>query len=260
MIRTNMIFASMGSGAGVVPFKEEPNRNWDLVELLWKPSDISAHERGERPHLGAVICDPSRDKRKLWNFGEAWNAGVIPRDRAAYAILDDDLTPTTSWNNIFDLFHESKFAIAQPALTPPPTGPNSPPESTKHWAVTTQEADLLWRHTDFVEVMAPIIRGDLVERMVRHFLDEPNGWGIEAYWAHCFAPIGILDAAPIIHTRPIASAGSLGHWGLEECERMADEYRRKHHLTSQTKIWPGHTIKRVYGTAAQRARFIEGDV
>lgn len=244
VIRKNIIFASMGAtgSAGLVPFKEEPERNFDVVELLWHPREIALHESGHRPHIGNVICDPSRDKRKLWNFAEAWNAGLIPRDRDAYLIADDDLTPIHGWSAVFDLFHESKLAVAQAALTH---------DSTKAWPITIQEADVLWRHSDFVECMMPIVRGDLIARMIPHFLQERNGWGIEAFFANCFSPIGILDATPVIHARPVGSADALGHWSRADAEQLAEEYRRQHHLAPQTRLWPGHTLKRVIRRPAE---------
>lgn len=230
----NHIFASMGAGLGVVPFEDEPGRNWELVELLWKPSEIARHESGERPHLGKVIIDTTRNKRKFVCFAEAWNKGAIPHDRAAYAILDDDLTPVTSWSETFDLFHESGLAIAQPALTF---------ESTRIWGVTHQQPGLRWRQTNFVEVMCPIFRGDMMADMIPYFLDiDPNGWAFEALWRERYSPIGVLDATPVVHTRPVGSADSLSD-GMP-AEALAEAFRRKYGLKNQLHdCWPGQTIK-----------------
>jgi hypothetical protein len=242
----NFIFASMGSGSGVVPFREEPGRNWELVELLWHPREIAAHEGRTRHHLGRVLIDTTRNKRKFVCFGEAWQTGQIPRDAAAYAILDDDLTPVHGWSATFELFEQSGLVIAQPALTF---------ESTRVWGVTHEDPQSLWRETNFVEVMAPIFRRDVIEEMIPLFLEEPNGWGLEAYWSTKIAPIGVLDATPIVHTRPVGSADSLSD-GMP-AEQLATEFRTRHGLQHQNTLWPGRTLRRIPRPQARYERTSE---
>ena len=222
----NLIFCARGPGPGTVMFPDEPDRTWDLVEILWHPDMIADHRAGVfRTNATTVLYDRDRTKRKFVCFAEWWADGAA-MDYEAVLLADDDLSPAgCTWSDVFALFHASNLAIAQPALTA---------DSTKVWPVTHQDPTCRYRTTDFVEVMAPIFRRDQIEPLLPFFLEEKNGWGLEALWHARFAPLGILDATPIRHVRPIGSAHQTT--GLVvPAERQAEAFRRKHGLQHQNE-------------------------
>jgi hypothetical protein len=71
---------------------------------------------------------------------------------------------------------------------------------------------MLFRGTDFVEIMAPIMSRDFLRLALPHFDENFSSWGYEWLWRKLLndrrAFAAILDAAPIVHTRPIGQ-GSL---------------------------------------------------
>jgi hypothetical protein len=196
----------MGPGPGVVPFAPEPDRTYDLVIVLWHPEQIAEHEAG-RLELGAdlVLYDRDRTKRKFVCLAEAIGRGEVRDDYEAVLVADDDLEPASSWSHVFALFYASGFKVAQPALTR---------DSSCMWAVNFRVGGLRWRQTNAVEVMAPILAGNVLREMLPRMLEDRNGWGLDAWWAAKYAPIGVLDGAPVRHLRPQGSAHPLT--GLHE--------------------------------------------
>lgn len=238
--RPNLLFVALGPGPGTVDVVRERDGSWDLVEVLWHPGMIEADRRGNRrSSADLVIYDPDRTKRKFACFADFWRAEELgKRPYANVAILDDDLEPVDcTWSRIFELFEHTGLDVAQPALTP---------DSTKAWPVTTQVDGAAWRLTDFVEVMAPIFRGAQLWELLPFFLEERNGWGLEALWSAKYPHLGILDATPVRHVRPVGTAHSLGGLAIDP-ERRAAAFRKKHGLTMPK----GVTLKTIWedGTA-----------
>jgi hypothetical protein len=206
-----------------VPFRREENASWDLVQLLWHEGMIRNHQAGvsSLPAADVVLYDGDRTKRKIYAFAEAWRDGRIPRrDYAAVALLDDDLEPIgCTWSDVFALFHQTGAKIAQPALTA---------DSEDMWPILFQEEGLLYRETDFVECMCPILRGDvLTDEMIALMLEEKNGWGMESFWHYRVKPMAVLDATPVRHARPQGKAHSLSGLATDPGAE-ADRFRRRH--------------------------------
>ena len=225
-LRPNLLFMSVGPGPGTVDVRrgDYSHGSWDLVEVLWHPQMIADDRRGKRKsHADLVIYDPDRTKRKFACFADLYREQEIAQNHYGHvAILDDDLEPFgCTWSAIFELFRSSILKIAQPALTP---------DSAASKPITVQCPDALYRVTDYVEVMAPFFRGEVLHALIPDFLEERNGWGLEALWSNKYGPIGILDATPVRHMRPVGTAHSLGGLGVDP-ERRADAYRRRHGLS-----------------------------
>src|SRR5208337_4911728 len=177
-MKKNLIFQCVGPGPGVIPVTRTQDSNFDLVELIWHQDSVDAHYAGMRTSCAnRILIDQTPGKRKFEAFAQAWEAGVIPHDYDAYMLADDDLEipgKTTSWDNVFKLFHESGLQVAQPALTP---------DSCYSWPITLHDLTCKWRITDFVEVMCPIIKGEHMQEFIKYFLEEKTCWGLESIWS-----------------------------------------------------------------------------
>lgn len=229
-MKKNLIFQCVGPGSGVIPVIRDEHSSFELIELLWHQDSVDAHYAGSRvTTANRILIDQTPGKRKFEAFADAWNAGVIPHDYDAYILADDDLEPVQDWNHVFELFHMSKLMVAQPALTQ---------DSCFSWGVTKQDSACIWRITDFVEVMCPIIAGPVMENFIKYFLEEKTCWGLESLWSTTLPnAIGILDAAPVKHMRPVGSAGAF----QVTCIANAQAFREKYSLTEPR----GMVLKRV---------------
>ena len=120
-----------------------------------------------------------------------------------WAFEDDLLLPYSSLATTRDLLARFRFQLAAPSLSY---------ESFFSWPITVQNENMLFRGTDFVEIMAPIMSRDFLQLALPHFDENFTSWGYEWLWRkllndrRSFA--AILDAAPITHTRPLGQ-GSL---------------------------------------------------
>ena len=119
--------------------------------------------------------------------------------------FDDDIR--TNHQNISRLFSYIELLdlqIAQPALTP---------ESNYSLVITRQHESFLHRWSNWIEIMCPIFRSDVLKKCLNTFLLNIYGGGaLENLWPRYCDPvvgsIAIIDKIPVIHTRPVGSAGS----------------------------------------------------
>lgn len=115
---------------------------------------------------------------------------------------DDDLSSDVDTINLFlQIAREEQFDLAQPALT-----------HNSYWSffITRQVKGLRYRLTNFVEVMAPLFRRDALVQCVGTFAENKSGFGLDFLWRTLLKhrKIGIIDQTPVLHTRPVGSAGN----------------------------------------------------
>ncbi|MCV6594974.1 MAG: hypothetical protein OIF48_18635 [Silicimonas sp.] len=113
--------------------------------------------------------------------------------------FDEDLeTSTEAINAMFALCETGQFKIAQPALTP---------DSHFTYAALVQQKAWILRHVTFIEMMCPIFRCDVLER-VAPLYHSGHETGIDIVWSQEVgaAPgdLAVLDAVPLRHTQPVA--------------------------------------------------------
>lgn len=137
---------------------------------------------------------------------------------------DDDLDSTVENINLFfELMQKYQFDLCQPALT------NNSYYSYKD---LLQEPDLIYRETNFVEVMAPCFSKKIISKAYQTFNENKSGWGLDFYWPILFKEenikVGVIDSTPIHHTRPV---GIAGHGSsdktlspLNELHQLLDKY------------------------------------
>jgi hypothetical protein len=114
-------------------------------------------------------------------------------------LFDDDLyLPLESLLTAQETVEQYGFTLCGPSLAP---------ESFSSWPITIQNTAFHLRATDFVEIMAPIMSRDFLRKAMPHFAENHTGWGYEWLWRRMLNEMNtfaaILDAAPIVHTRPV---------------------------------------------------------
>ena len=190
-MRDYLIIARVGDKS-LHPRWLEGDRNWDLA--------LSSFGSAPVAHAGECVLV---EKVK----GPKWaplhdlivrNAELI--DRYKYVMLpDDDLLFTPdgmSW--FFDLCRRHDFAVAQPSLDY---------ESFYSHPITIRRPMLSYRLTDFVEVMTPCFRTDVLHQVLPTFVASASGWGIDDVWPGLVGRTGgrmaIVDEVSVTHTRPV---------------------------------------------------------
>jgi hypothetical protein len=117
---------------------------------------------------------------------------------------DDDLAidaPTVE--RFLEIFQAAKLALAQPALV-----------DGCHWSheLTLAHDSFALRYTNFVEVMAPAFSREALRACAPTFGESKSGWGLDYAWPRVLGDprnaIAIVDATPMVHTRPVGGAGA----------------------------------------------------
>jgi hypothetical protein len=166
-------------------------RDWDLVvsyfgadrERYRDDSGLRIDDRGLKfPGLHALLARESfwRDYDYIW-------------------LPDDDLRITQE--GVGALFAEMAaldLELAQPALSW---------ASYYSHAFTLRHPSFRARYTNFVEIMAPCFRRDLLEACVPALAESISGWGLDwVFPRRCRDPArgaAILDSVTMTHTRPV---------------------------------------------------------
>ena len=112
--------------------------------------------------------------------------------------VDDDIRASCQTAADFiKIVKENSFQLAQPALT-----------ADSYWAhrITLENRGLLYRHTNLVELMMPIMHRDVVRRALPLFKGRDAAMGIDFMWHQLTndpaRDVAIIDATPMQHSRP----------------------------------------------------------
>lgn len=115
---------------------------------------------------------------------------------------DDDLALSAGdVDRLFAAFHALGLWLAQPAL-----------RGGSHWAhaITLESRRFFARYTNFVEAMAPLFSRDALRTCAGTFSETVSGWGLDLVWPRLLGDppdrVAIVDAVPVLHTRPVATA------------------------------------------------------
>lgn len=121
---------------------------------------------------------------------------VISRYRYVWLPDDDLLCDPESVSRMFLVCDDLQLELAQPALTP---------DSYFSHVVTLQHSAFQVRFTNFVEIMAPILSADLLQRVLPTLNGAISGWGLDHQWPRMsqLGKVAIIDDTPVKHTRPV---------------------------------------------------------
>lgn len=109
---------------------------------------------------------------------------------------DDLLCEPQTVARMFAVCSDLRLELAQPALTP---------DSYFSHVITLQHAAFQLRFTNFVEIMAPVLSVEMLERVLPTIAGNSSGYGLDTLWPR-LSEVGrvvIIDDTPIKHTRPV---------------------------------------------------------
>lgn len=158
-------------------------------------------ERSRRHAVTIRLTDPEPGAGKWANLNRAL-AGTPPAGHDWLLLIDDDVVLPLGFLDAF-LFCCERFGLtlAQPAHRH---------RSHAAWRVMRRRAGTVVRRTAFVEI-GPVtaIHARAFETLLP-FPDLHMGWGLDAHWGGLAAQrgwaLGVVDATPIRHLRPVAAS------------------------------------------------------
>lgn len=168
---------------------------------------------------------------------------LIDQYEAVWFPDDDLLMDAAGISRMFELFMAFGFSLAQPSLTP---------DSYFSHSTVLRDADYIVRYTNFVEVMGPIFSQPALQLLHPTFAQSRIGWGLDYLWPHLLERdnqghrMGLIDAVPVVHTRPVGGGDIYqGRGGVldEDLQRLAELYPDVDFSTrsvrSRFAIWGG---------------------
>lgn len=194
MSRTNLVMARVGRNSLHPAWTANAQmRNWDLYLCPYQPL---ASQEGLDCTVGEVIVGPKwtglREVLRRW---DGW------RDYEYVWLPDDDIFASQATvNRMFELAKALHFDLCAPAL-----------HGSSYYAhyVTMRNHRCFARRTGFVEIMVPCFRASALSALLPTLDETPTGWGwgLDSLWPKLLAyrNTGIIDATPVLHTRPVGA-------------------------------------------------------
>jgi GT2 family glycosyltransferase len=185
--------------------RQEPKRRV-LVLTVARPQNARAvgavgRELGASHHDALLRLVPPAEGAGKWANLNAALIAHPPRGFDWLLLVDDDVELPRDFLDVFiSLAERHGFRLAQPAHAF---------ASHAAWQVTRRRPGLTARRTRFVEI-GPVtaIRADAFDALLP-FPDLQMGWGLDAHWGALAAQrgwkVGVIDALPVRHVRPVAA-------------------------------------------------------
>ncbi|HET8541993.1 MAG TPA: hypothetical protein VFL83_19105 [Anaeromyxobacter sp.] len=114
---------------------------------------------------------------------------------------DDDISVGPAGvERLFETFHALGMLLAQPSLADP---------SYVSHEITRWNGAFEVRYTNFVEAMCPLFSREALLACAPSFSLSVSAFGLDMIWSRMLRDprdrIGMIDAAPVVHTRPIGA-------------------------------------------------------
>lgn len=176
-----------------LPYAE---RSWDLLISYFDEAAFAAHE--PQPGVEAVLV-----KGGKWNGIHKTLADLPEHRRYSHVWLPDDdiATNGNAINRMFDEAVTFGLAVCQPALTP---------QSYFSHFLFMQCDTFRLRYSNYVEIMVPCLRADLLAQALPLFENTMSGYGLDYLWCRMAGAgpykAAILDSVAVHHTRPVGSS------------------------------------------------------
>jgi hypothetical protein len=200
--RRNLVIVRAPNGDTHVNWvAQAPERDWDLVLSVYQETSadcadglsVIRHPGFRWPAIVTILRELGRG---LGGYEYIW---LIP---------DDVLIKPAEISAIFRIMKEYELGLAQPALTY---------DSYFSHPVTLLHSRCRVRFTDFVEIMVPCFRADVLERALPLIERARFGWGMDWVWTRYAGEgrcVGIIDAVTVRHWRPFG--GELSKLGTND--------------------------------------------
>ena len=184
-----------------------PPRRRVLALCVARPAQLALAQAAaaelarSRHDVEVRLITPAPGAGKWQNLNAALAAHSVA-GRDWLLVLDDDVVLPRGFLDAFLALCEAfGFELAQPAHAH---------RSHAAWAVTRRRRGVVARRTRFVEIGPVTALHAPTFAELLPFPDLRMGWGLDAHWGAVAAargwPVGIVDAVPVRHTRPVAGA------------------------------------------------------
>ena len=227
MVNKNLVIVRSGDNSLHEHWLRSANtRNWDLVVNYFgddsskylSPDCIRIDSKGPK---WPALCELMENNRNLWeNYDYVW-------------FPDDDLLIDGSQlNYYFDICASNDLSVSQPSLTW---------NSHISHMITAHNPQFFLRYTNFVEIMAPCFKTDIVSPLLTTFSENLSGWGLDHLWPRLVdGKFAIVDAVGMCHTRPVGGPNykMLQEKLISPHQEMADMLR-KYNITECEQITLG---------------------
>jgi len=204
------------------------HKNW-LKQAEYKNFDVAISYYGDNPGRFAedgIFYEHNKGTKYPTLYKFILNNIARFLEYEAIWLPDDDLdTDTKTINQMFSMFHENKLWLAQPSLT----------DSYYYHPITLRNEGLSFRHTNFVEVMAPLFSRQALLQCLFTFNESISGYGLDLIWPKILGwptdKIAVLDSVSIRHTRPIGSGPVYKIFPVPPTDEM-------HHIAKKFECMP----------------------
>lgn len=192
--------------------RADTRRDFDVV--------LSAYDTSMSVETGPGVHFEHRAGPKVAGYGGFLTERSDLWKRYEHVCLwDEDLeTDAETLNEMFGLCAEHRFKIAQPALTP---------DSHFTYAALVRQPAWTLRHVNFVEMMCPVFRTDVLERISPLFRSGYES-GIDLVWCNLAyetrRDFAVIDATAVRHTEAVGK--SMAANGFVDGRRYEDDIRK----------------------------------
>lgn len=188
--RRNLVIVRAGA-ASLHPYwlRGARQRSWDMIVSYYDDADH------EHPPDVRVVRQPGGKWDGLYRTLKA--ADVFERYDYIWLPDDDLMVSAGEIERLFGLMRQHDLAVGQPALTP---------DSYFTHFLMLRCPGFVIRFTNFVEIMAPCLRADILEAVHRDFADSMSGFGLDGIWCRLDSAGrrgAVLDSVTMKHTRPL---------------------------------------------------------
>lgn len=243
MAPRNLAIARAGDDSKHEGWLSDPaKKNFDLLVAYYGNTPGRFKDRAEIYHCQKGLKYP-------W-FNAYLEGNPVVLEYDAVWLADDDIeTDTARVSEMFDIFHEYRLGLAQPALTL---------KSCYSYPVLRVKRGCLLRFTEFVEEQQPVFSRDVL-RLVRPTLGlNVSGWGLGILWPELMGypkdKIAVIDATPVGHYRCQQSGPmykeilpSMGISARDELNKIQNVhgYYRSESVLSEVLLDPLHPLTKL---------------
>lgn len=204
---------------------ETGERNWDLHISYF--ADRWPHPYGALPDGVTVSLEKGAKAIGLQTCFD--NHPGLTDGYQSVMVADDDIQLTRgTWSEMFDIFEQSGAVLGQASLDP---------RSFYSHDVTINRRGLLYRETNFVEIMSPVFEGNFLQQFLTKFTVSKTSWGLDMIMSHRAGQSGgkivIIDQIMMLHTRAV---GALT--GNYEGVDVRKDFHEALAKEGMKKVWP----------------------